>query len=684
MGRMERHLGRTTATPVAVTCVLALTLLPACSIMFPFEAAPKDEEVRLPPPENAPRFDEDPWHESPPEKGNRLGAALAAGHFSRPLSGQDDVELAAGAPGADGGVGRVVRFLKTAAGGESMDALLPGTFGIDAARAHFGAALAAADFDDDGYDDLAIGAPDDGAAGSVVVYYGGPGPRWTRLRPPPAGGKRSFGAALAAGQIDGSPGADLVIGEPGSDRLFPPDAARVWVVWGRTDAALITMAGAARIAVPAGDEQRNSTLFGASLTVGNFVARADPSQPILPDVAIGAPRFDRLAVRRKDVGRVYVFQPVQPDPRTDGFALAATLEPRDGWESYAKWFGHVLVAGNFNGDQDLGEDAVDLAIGAPESSIPEQDGLDSTFGLPSGRGRSPGAGLVFLAPRTAGAVSTALRVLSQDRMGLSEKSDNFGWSLAAADFDRDGLDDLAIGSPNERMVGPDLSGERRMGALYFRFGNAGAWAVGGGIPQVPHACFDYTDAVRGRTFSRSGDRFGAVLLPALDDGDAAIDLVVGAPETDVESGRVVRDAGAVWVGRNATTLPGPFEGYFEGDFRDDACSNEPDPAGITLEVRNRDHAVCGILATTRDLCFEARGEQATVRQIDVSVVAHNLADETSMHLEYVVRDPDRRKVGDLQADATVVDAASDLTLDLDFRGKRGLKRDFPPIVLERQ
>ena len=651
--------------------------------MFPFEAAPKDEEVRLPPPEDAPRFDEDPRVESSPGKGNRLGAALAAGHFSLPRSGQNDVEIAAGAPGADGGVGRVVRFLKTAAGGASTDTLLPGSFGISAGRGHFGAALAAADFDADGYDDLAIGVPDDGDSGSVVVFYGGPGSRWTIFRPPAARGKRSFDAALATGELDGNPGADLVIGEPGSDRIFPPDPPRVWVVWGRTDGQDIGMAEALSINVPAGDEQRNSTLFGASLAVGNFVSRDDLSQPILPDIAIGAPRFDRLASRRSDVGRVYVFKPVQPDPRTDGFALATTLEPRDGWESYAKWFGHTLAAGNFNADRELGEDAVDLAIGAPQFSIPKEDGLDSTFGLPSGRGHDPGAGLVFIAPRIGGMVSTALRVLSQDRMGLSEKGDNFGWALAAADFNRDGRDDLAIGSPNERMAGPDLSGERMAGALYFRFGNEGAWAVGGGIPQIPQACFDYTDAVRGRAFSHRGDRFGSVLLTAFEDADTAVDLVVGAPDTDVESGQVLTNAGAVWVGRNATTLPGPFEGCFQGAFVDDPCSNEA-AATITLDVRNRDHAVCGVLRTNRDLCFEARGEEATVRQIDVSVVAQNLSNETSMHLEYLVRDPDRRKVGTVQVDAAVQDAQSDLTLDLRFRGKHGIKRDFPALALERQ
>ena len=92
------------------------------------------------------------------------------------------------------------------------------------------AAAPGADFDGDGYTDLAIGAPTDSvagqdAAGAVNVIYGGPhgltsrgNQEFTQASPgvgdTPELGDR-FGAALAAGDFDGDGYADLAIGVPG-------------------------------------------------------------------------------------------------------------------------------------------------------------------------------------------------------------------------------------------------------------------------------------------------------------------------------------------------------------------------------------------------------------------------------------------------------------------------------------
>jgi hypothetical protein len=113
----------------------------------------------------------------------------------------------------------------------------------------FGTALAAGDFDADGFADLAIGAPDEtlpgGAgeersrAGSVTVLHGGPrglgasrAQRWTQDTPgvpgPTVAGDR-FGSALAviAGRFDRP--SDLAIGIPG-DRVRGARAAGMIVV----------------------------------------------------------------------------------------------------------------------------------------------------------------------------------------------------------------------------------------------------------------------------------------------------------------------------------------------------------------------------------------------------------------------------------------------------------------------
>jgi hypothetical protein len=670
---MRTPSSRRLLVPIAVAAAaggLALAVI-GCSLLFPFSAEPEKgaDEIRLPPPPQAPVFEGAPRVTSPLVRKGRLGAALAAGHFSRRGRDPKDLELAAGMPGADGGAGRVIRWTKPAAGGEVPETLLPAAYGLPDGRNAFGTALVAGDFDGDGFDDLAIGAPGDAPGGAVVVDYGG-GVRWALLLPPAgAEGRRAFGAALAAGDLDRDGVADLVVGDPGSTRRGG-DPGRVWVFWGR-DGDLLTMARSRAIDVPVGDEQRGTTLFGASLAVGNFVARPDRSMPVLPDLAVGAPRFDRPDADRNDVGRVYVFRAASAEPTLDGFTLAVTLEPRDGWERYAKGFGFALAAGNFNADTEDGEDAVDLAVGAPQSSVPQDDGFDASAGVPQGKAREKGAGLVFLAPWRDGGVSTALRVLSQDRMGISQKSDNFGWAVAAADFNDDAVDDLAIGSPNERLAaGPDLSGVKAAGAVFFRFGNPGDWETTGGIPQKPVACFDYIDAVRGLAFSHKGDRFGAVLLAAPVSDDELVDLVVGAPETDVEdAGGLVKDAGAVWIGVSRTTTVGDLEGVFLGDYRDDACGGAA-PAAVTVDVRHREEAVCGRLTTDRDLCYDVDGEDATVRRIDVAVAAAGVMGD-EMHLEYVLRDLDGNLVGTLAADASVVDGASPMTVVLHFRSRNG-------------
>lgn len=153
----------------------------------------------------------------------------------------------------------------------------------------FGYALAAGDFDLDGFDDLAVGAPGEDGAGKVLVVYGSPvslilsdhrycgsleavgigntgavsivpgqldaslirAPRQllpvgaldvlafqdpAGLIPDYRGGAPIYGWALAAGDFDGNGLADLAIGAPARDRFDPShtqDAGAVAVLYGR-------------------------------------------------------------------------------------------------------------------------------------------------------------------------------------------------------------------------------------------------------------------------------------------------------------------------------------------------------------------------------------------------------------------------------------------------------------------
>ncbi|MEO1083313.1 MAG: FG-GAP repeat protein, partial [Acidobacteriota bacterium] len=156
------------------------------------------------------------------EPGDRLGAAMAVGDFNG--DGYDD--LAVGVPDEDfgSGVDRAgqVRTYLGGPGGISDESALSAVFfesellgGEIGAGHRFGAALAAADFDLDGFDDLAIGIPGqtvDGEinAGAVAVVWGGLPTGIDRSRAlffdqsvltGSAEAGDQFGASLAAGRL---------------------------------------------------------------------------------------------------------------------------------------------------------------------------------------------------------------------------------------------------------------------------------------------------------------------------------------------------------------------------------------------------------------------------------------------------------------------------------------------------
>ncbi|MEO7795374.1 MAG: FG-GAP repeat protein, partial [Thermoanaerobaculia bacterium] len=183
---------------------------------------------------------------SSPNPDEKFGRALAAGDFNG--DGIDDLAI---------GVTRNVNGFVEAAGAVEIHYGLPG--GIQLAAEHlieqftdgipgvgytgdrFGEALAAGDFDGDGYDDLAVGAPGDSPlgpfSGSVTVLHGDPGgllpfEGYRILQgdsgiPDTGEDGDEFGAALSTGDFNGDGRDDLAIGVPGED-----DVGAVLVLFG--------------------------------------------------------------------------------------------------------------------------------------------------------------------------------------------------------------------------------------------------------------------------------------------------------------------------------------------------------------------------------------------------------------------------------------------------------------------
>ncbi|MEO1084301.1 MAG: FG-GAP repeat protein, partial [Acidobacteriota bacterium] len=177
--------------------------------------------------------------------------------------------------------------------------------------------------------------------------------------------------------------------------------------------------------------------------------------------------------------------------------------------------GEALATGDFNGD---GFD--DLAVGSPLldwSTFDDSGFVRLHFGGPEGITSTGAANVTFRESSLLG--------------GQSGTGDRFGATLASADFDLDGFDDLAVGIPGKTIDGDS---------------NAGRVAVVYGLADVgldfTRAVFFDQDVLEGE--ADWSERFGWALAAGRLGSDSYPDLVIGSPG-EVVGGFL--NAGAVHV-----------------------------------------------------------------------------------------------------------------------------------------
>ena len=224
-----------------------------------------------------------------------FGEALTVGDFDN--DGFDDlvVGIPGESPGGDPQSGAIA-ILRGSSNGlvgsrileqESLD------LGSNEARDSFGEALAVGDFDNDGFDDLAVGIPGespggDPQSGAIAILRGSSnglvGSRILEQESLDLGTNElgdSFGEALAVGDFDNDGFDDLAVGIPGESPGGDPQSGAIAILRGSSE-GLVGSRILEQENLDLGSNELDD-LFGAALTVGDYNSDG------FDDLAVGIP-----------------------------------------------------------------------------------------------------------------------------------------------------------------------------------------------------------------------------------------------------------------------------------------------------------------------------------------------------------------------------------------------------------